>query len=553
VCDPAGQCVPDTSCPDLGGTYDIFAYCGLLENDLGVPLTQTGCELAFTLDGMLCTGRVDAQLDLRVECAGLGFPCQGEASLTSLFTLVCSPQCSFILGRQAQGQACTHHRDPDCTPGSELCGVMADAGALSTRCLPVLPGGRQPGSYCNEAAGLRCENSLCVEGACGAICEGEPHCADFEGTACQEVTYTLSGVSGTIHSCTPVNPGETACRRTPDCSPARVCALRQTADDVWTVCRPPNPGGAQAGAACSAGAECETGLCLCGAAPCGAGEEGTCSELCLDGTDCAQGATCGPMDVPDLGGVNHQVMACLRDAASCGRHADCPAGQACTVLLGPDGLSLETNCQYGGGPGIDNTGEDCVGDGTCFTTWCSPEGYCQGVCLSDADCPTFDTPTTCGSDDGCPLGQLCMDGSCARSFACWTQALLLGEDAQHQPVYDTLQLCTPQRRACALDADCRAGEACRVFTNQAATGALYQCEAGGPGTGTLGADCTAGADACWSGLCLLEGQGGPGNEYCSRACTTDADCEPLAEYSCQAQRVDVRPGFVSYLPACARR
>ena len=47
--------------------------------------------------------------------------------------------------------------------------------------------------------------------------------------------------------------------------------------------------------------------------------------------------------------------------------------------------------------------------------------------------------------------------------------------------------------------------------------------------------------------------GGPGNEYCSQACEIDDDCGDPATWACQAVRVDIRPGYISYVPACNRR
>jgi len=76
----------------------------------------------------------------------------------------------------------------------------------------------------------------------------------------------------------------------------------------------------------------------------------------------------------------------------------------------------------------------------------------------------------------------------------------------------------------------------------------------GLGSGSLGADCAPnGSDDCFTGLCLPIGAGGPGNEYGSQTCVTAADCGSLDQWNCQAIRIDVRPGFVSYVPACVRR
>ena len=70
----------------------------MMEDPGEVVITQTGCSVTFALLGVYCTGILDGALNLYVECAGLGLPCSGEASLASAFTLTCSAQCSFIFG-----------------------------------------------------------------------------------------------------------------------------------------------------------------------------------------------------------------------------------------------------------------------------------------------------------------------------------------------------------------------------------------------------------------------------------------------------------------------
>jgi hypothetical protein len=550
------------TCPDLGGTYNIKSFCMQISDQQGVELNQNGCNISFFLDTIGCTGRIDSQMNFYVECAGIGIPCSARASLTSSFVVNCSSMCSFIFERVDSGTTCTFHTDPDCTTAGKLCGVVVDNNALATQCVDLNPGARQPGYYCDEQRGVLCLNSLCVNRACGAICQDQFHCTDFTGTACRNEPYSLivagnppTTVSGSISTCTPEFSGETICRRTSDCAPDRVCSYRQTDNSVRTVCRTPNPSGGQPGDVCTSNADCANNLCLCGTAPCPTGQSGFCSAMCVSTADCAQGAVCSSVSIPDLGGAPRTVQACTRDPGSCGRHADCPVGKACIVFMTTDRLGLETDCSNPGNPGYDNTGATCGNDAACFSLWCN-KNYCLSVCLTDNDCPTLPSTTSCTGDADCPLGYLCNAANprmCERDFGCMTQVFYMGNDLQGNPVYTTLNMCLPERRACLVNADCRAAEACMLFNNRTATAATYQCDAGGPGTGQLGADCTAGYSVCWTGLCLVEGQGGPGKEYCSQACNTDADCEPVANYSCQAIRVDVRPGYVSYVPACARR
>jgi hypothetical protein len=544
-------------CPDISGTYDILAYCLQISDAQGVVMTQTGCDLAFNLDAIYCTGTIDNAMNLYVSCAGLGFPCTAKASLTSSFTVICSQQCSFIFEPVDSGTPCTFHSDPGCTSSGDLCGIVGENGNPTTVCVDTNPGGRQPGYYCNPGQDIYCNNSLCIENACGGICADDFHCAPFDGTECKTAMYNDGqGTVGNIQVCLPSNTGETRCGRSPDCSISRVCSYRQTDDDVITVCRTPNPGGKIPGEACMTGDECENNLCLCGDVLCDGSTAGVCSAICENNADCIQSNICGNIYIRDLGGTDRVVNACVPDPNSCGRNADCPVGRSCQVFVAADGLSLVTECMYGAGPASDNTGDPCSNDTGCFSVWCNrDQNYCHGVCISDSDCPAYaDNPSACpGGDDDCNLQQLCYaGGQCTRPFECANSVFWLGFDQYGQEVYDTVNLCRPIRRECDLTQDCRAGEACTLDYNKTATAARYACYPGF-GPGQLGDDCyTGGSGYCWAGLCVRVGGGGPGNEYCSEACVVPSDCGAVDEWDCQAIRVDIRPGFVSYVPACIR-
>jgi hypothetical protein len=348
----------------------------------------------------------------------------------------------------------------------------------------------------------------------------------------------------------------TRCDRTEDCPTSRVCSFRQETNAVIVVCRLPQTGGATAGEPCHNNQDCETNLCVCGEELCN-GRAGTCSEICKSDSDCTQGFGCGTIPIQDLQGGNHYVHVCVRDTDSCGRDTDCPSNMSCQLFVSVTGDSLETMCHPGGGDGIPNTGEWCSNGTQCFSVQCFDwPSYCMGLCIGDEDCPDLDSDpyTTCSdTDDDCDLGYRCYSGECKRKYECYTFPFFLGYDMYGQPILDTANVCMPDRKVCELDSDCRSGEACKLYNNKVATQAQYQCEKGGPGTFLLGDDCTGGAGVCWSGLCLIQGQGGPGNEYCSQACISDADCGNPAVYFCASIQVMVRPGFISYAPACAKR
>jgi hypothetical protein len=332
-----------------------------------------------------------------------------------------------------------------------------------------------------------------------------------------------------------------------------VCSYRQLDDDVITVCRNPISGGGIPGETCTQNSDCENNLCVCGDQLC-SGQEGTCSAICRTRADCVQGYSCQTVPIPDLHAQPHDIPACILDIDSCNREADCPDGECCQLFISQSGDYLESICYWGAGTGDPNTGQDCTNGTQCCAGTCFDyPGYCLGVCINDGDCPSF-PDGACSTDDDCDLGYLCVGNNCARNFTCKTQPFYLGNDMFGQPIIDAANICIPDRRICGLPEHCRDGEACKLYYNENATAVSFQCEAGGPGTGLLGDNCWPnGSAACWSNLCLLEQGGGEGHQYCTHVCVEDTDCGDPSVYYCSYIRIDVRPGFVSYIPVCARR
>ncbi len=540
-------------CPDIGGIYNINAYCMQISSADGVHLNQEDCNLSFNLDAINCTGTIDNAMNLYIQCAGLGFPCQAKASLTSTFQVICSEQCKFDFIPADTGTSCDFHSDPECTNSGKVCGILGNNSIPTPQCVDVIPGGRQPGYYCNSNENIYCVNSLCLENYCGAICTDDSHCSSFAGMSCETVTYNDGqGTVGPIQTCAPENTGETICGRTADCPSTRVCSYRPLDDQVITVCKPPNQNGALPGESCNANADCKTNICVCGDQMCDGSTSGVCSAICTTDDDCVQSNMCSSIYIPDNNGMDHVVDACIPDPNSCARNADCPAGNACRLTISTDGTHIETECGYGAGPNYDNTGEPCGNDGECFSVWCNPdEHYCNGFCVSDDDCPTYeDSPASCSSDGNCTLLELCNDSSCNRKFECATEVFWLGLDNFGNDIYDTANMCRPIHRPCGLDEDCRDGEACELDYNSSATVALYYCKPG-IGPGQMGDDCSSGgANACWTGLCIIVNGGQ--ESYCSEACQVAADCGDITKWDCQDVRVDIRPGIVSYVPACIK-
>jgi len=550
-------------CANMAGNYHVRSYC-MNFNDFDTTIYQDGCNVSVDIEGVECTGTLDSGMNLRIECGGaIQLGCTAKVSVTSAWVIICStdPDCSFVFDPVPESPDCTYHKDSACTDNDQLCGVVGVNNAPETKCVNTLPGGREPGYYCNPDVEINCINSLCIDEAsqnyCGGICVVDAHCADFPGTVCVTATYDDGhGTTGPINVCAPELTANTRCDRTEDCPTSRVCSFRKTTDDVLVVCRSPQPGGLAPGESCQNNNECETNLCVCTDELCN-GRDGTCSEICKSDADCTQGYGCGTIAIPDQSSTDHYVHVCVRDTDSCGRDDDCPSSMSCQLFVSQTGDSLETMCHPGGGDGQPNTGEWCDNGTQCFSVQCFDwPSYCMGLCIDDTDCPTIDSDpfATCNdTDDDCDLGYRCYNGKCQRVYECITNPFILGFDFFGQPIIDTANICIPDRLDCQLDSDCRTGEACKLYYNDTATMAQYQCEKGGPGSGMLGDDCQDGAGECFTTLCLVLGQGGPGNEYCSRACVSDDDCDDPAVYYCASIQVSVRPGFVSYVPACAKR
>jgi hypothetical protein len=338
-------------------------------------------------------------------------------------------------------------------------------------------------------------------------------------------------------------PQYVSCAHTPDCEPDQVCSFLQLPEDVVTACRNPIPGGFPAPHECFDNNDCETGMCLCADVFC-AGETGRCSAVCESPDDCPNGYMCSTASLPDLSGSNHFVFACIRDETVCLNHDDCNRYTCCRPVFGSDAITTQCTDSCEGDPDV---GTACSGNDDCYAGWCFDyPAYCLDLCELDADCPVFDTQTACSSDPECDQGYLCVQNTCRREFTCRSMAFNLGSG-----VFDVLDICLPRRLPCELDSDCRTDEACKLYENEIATEVELQCEAGGPGAGGLGTDCTgAGSSACWSALCLSRDGGGA---YCSHSCLTDEDCPPYADYRCGMLHVTVQEDHSSFVPVCKER
>jgi putative metal-binding protein len=548
-------------CADISGRHWVEPDCMSFNPD-EIDIAQDGCNISFTVPGsppFECVGTLDELLNLYLECGGLGIDCTAKISLTQTWVINCSLDCTFVMIRTADYTECSTYSDSDCTDNGQRCGVLCDAGNPVTGCVNTIPGGRQPGYYCDPDNDIECANEFCNNSACSTACVTNADCSSFSGTSCQPIGYYDCENSGGFNACVPENSGETACHRTNDCAPGsnRYCTYRKRDNDVSRVCRT-QQGSAATGDTCTNDSDCASGMCVCNNELCSSGS-GKCSEVCSGATDCPGGAECGTITIQDLNMQDHSIPACVWSGDSCGRDADCPSETpVCAVGLHPTEPRLITFCSGRNESYPEsNISEPCSSPFECWSYWCAVwayPSYCAAVCLSDSDCPTFDAETTCVTDADCDLGYLCENGgNCLRKFECRAGVFFLGVDEWGQDILDAIDMCEPLERTCQVDTDCRSGEACKVGFNEQATAAQYRCQTGGPGTGVLGDDCFPdGAEACFTSLCLLESGGGPGMQYCSLACLIDDDCGDPENYRCAAIAV-ATPFGQSQVPACVKR
>ncbi len=535
-------CAPP-ECDDVSGTYTGDAACYELQGQETFELTQDGCNLYLNANKLACNGTLDPltwKLSMRCFGGSASFECNSQYDPNGNWLIDCGQDCTFNMHRSGTGITdCEFFTDSRCNLAEERCGVVCSDQNGQRGCVVANLQARDIGFYCNPVAGKTCQNGMCHNGACVTPCRNDGDCTSFKSTSCQPITYTGCGGSLALNACVPSPVQETLCNRTADCDTAagRVCGVKKLSDDVATACLN-GPGVKALGDTCTDSSECKSNLCLCTDNEC-TGGQGRCSVACMQAADCPTGASCLPVNVRDASGSSHQVTACSWSGGGCGHDADCPvSAPVCAVGYNEDQTALETSCTgMMAGFTEPNPGAPCTNWSECYSAWCTDwPGYCASVCINDNDCPTYDDPqgTICDTDLDCPLPYRCDTGirRCRRNFVCW--AVILNVPAGG---VDAVTICRPDRATCLHDADCRPGEVCMSDNTKDASDVLGVCEMPIDGGGPLGAPCeNNGAWDCATGLCVLEGGGGPGKQYCSNLCVDDNDCtddvDPDHDYIC---------------------
>ncbi len=201
-----------------------------------------------------------------------------------------------------------------------------------------------------------------------------------------------------------------------------------------------------------------TGVCdpkICG--PCEACSRGVCFDTCGDGGKCCDDLCvpecCTDQDCPsyeDQCGTNYCIDGvcdprnnCTTSQRCCGfgtsgaycadeccSDQDCPGCEICNI----SGICEETEC-CGDSDCVSVCG-DCV-EGTCVPR-CTGDDYC---CAYANDCRA---PGDCCTDDDCPCGGACSDGTCYPQPPCPEGEECCGDECV--PLGQCVHLCLPEGR-----------------------------------------------------------------------------------------------------------
>jgi len=337
----------------------------------------------------------------------------GEICNSGVCETPTTPECTANIDC-SPGQVCLAGSCGACTDSSQCEGLVCNDGACESS---STPGNGPLGASCvsvNDCqTGLSClginEENFCTRSCIGsgkggtADCPANFACYNFDQGGLDGVSICIPSAvmpatleDGSVFpgqpfdlqpgdSCSAANSGcqtlycmsETECMRScragRDCNSGETCYgawVPTTADtsvyemlDVHYCIGSDTVTYAGAGESCTAGYECDTGLC-----------GGTCSndntKMCNSATDCGAGNTCNGTC------LNH-----------CRSNADCSAGKVCDGW--PTNAAAQTGwvpvCQPKLGAGMLADGVSCSANSDCNSDWCV-NNSCTTMCALDTDC-----------------------------------------------------------------------------------------------------------------------------------------------------------------------
>lgn len=426
-----------------------------------------------------------------------------------------------LLGLSAALAACTLSDDFTPVRVDQLSNLAGDAG--------VAPLGCSGGAAC--CADVSCSaGQECLEGACdaGTLVLASPDAGACRGSECplpeellppaptcddglagpDETDSDCGGVCGSTCRVDQRCAGTEDCQSGLVCSPeSSRCALGTCSDglrsgvEVLTDCGGGSCPGCPDGTACSAPADCQSGVCgangTCAAASCtdavknGAETDVDCAGSCAD---CPTGRACNePADCSNgvcrAAGCAPGVANCCQaptcndgvrnggesDVDCAGRCRDCAPGRACAAA---------NDCQTG----VCGAGGCAEGVLRCCQAPSCSDGVENGD-ESDIDCGTgcglCPLAAQCGNDAECQSG-FCQTGRCADRGTC-NDGVRNGTESAIDCGGSACPRCA-DRLTCALDSDC--------INNNCFNDVCISCGSGVQDGTETGIDCGGGDPFC---------------------------------------------------------
>ncbi len=433
-----------------------------------------------------CTGGSCASSLVKEGTKGYGEECPDLADCVSPY--FCQPMTT--------GQVCTRECNPsapDC-PGGDACAPYQDMADLGV-CLPTSQ--YALGHSCSSA--YECSSGLCY-----------PNPDDTDRFCRQSCQVSKA-----------------------DCPSGFTC-LSYTGID-YGGCLPnalvgPTPG--QVGDACTAHADCASGVC----------GDGTCRKACASDASCGAGLVCKSFSGKKGCATGSVTPTGKADGAACTADGDCTSG-LCATLPGTAYAYCRSACLPGGAcpagttcvlyddptagvcmPTAHATGDYCANNNDCTTKICHSTDQGLMQCVEACRITAPRCPTDHGCADDATFGPVCLP-----------DAASTGGD-------------TPAGGACQQDGACQTGLChdgvctlrCNVFASQCPSGfgclSLGDGNAGGcvPVDGVaLGEACGGDAD-CDSALCASLGDAGLCVQPCDRtdpACAAGQSCVGMGGYA----------------------
>jgi len=266
---------------------------------------------------------------------------------------------------------------------------------------------------------------------------------------------------------------KTTCRDSGDCNEHERCANQQCVKNQCEY--------ATAATDCH-GQECEFGVCKLG-----------CTHL----SGCVSGFHC----------ESNQCLAgdLLNDGQACSTDAACYSGKCCAK---PSGSLCTTTC-----PAVPD--DSCRTDLDCRSHYCCKQANGQSQC-SDVPCSAV---PECMSNADCGSGRVCFNQKCAEAPALKSvgESCNANSECQGQTCFGGV--CRGYKGAgqpCTADAECETHRLCcaNVYARESRT--CGEVDRGCPGS--LGDACELDLE-CLDKMCV-----GPYGGFCSKPCTTNADC-----------------------------